>query len=159
MMALSDPRRKFEDLSPRDPVQLLVETVLQHGDLDGILPELLPGIADALGAASAIMFFVDEESRELVVAASCGIYSPPLPAGKRLPMSETAIAKGKPLEWKTLSAPVPGIAYSAGAAMIVDSTFLGSLHVGWDSTRASRSDFSRLQGFADRLALAIDHGR
>ena len=165
-MALADSRPpgrrlKAESSTPRDPVKLLIDTVLRHGDVAGILPDVLGCIADVFGAESAVLLLADEEARHLCVAASMGAYRDEFRVGAQWPVPEAAgaIVEGEPLKLKDLFPSARGPAHSLGAAMFVDSTFLGSLHVGWTEKAQVEGNFLRLQGFANRVALAIDHGR
>ena len=162
-MALSRSSSQPVHSTPRDPVKLLIDTVLRHGDVTGVLPEVLACIAEAFGAESAVLLVADDDSTQLSVLASIGVYGESFPAGRRLPMPVGAMIEGDPLELEKVVPTAsfgPGLPnFSMGAAMFVDSSFLGSIHVGWQSERRPASEFPRLQGFADRVALAIDHGR
>ncbi|MGH9521333.1 MAG: PAS domain S-box protein [Terriglobales bacterium] len=140
---------------------MLIDTVLRHGDVAAILPEVLNCIAAVFGADSAVLLLAGEEAQDLAVAASVGAYRQEFPVGARIPMPEAArtIVEGKPLELNDLFASASAPANSIGAAMFVDSTFLGSVHVAWADNVAADRNVARLQAFADRVALAIDHGR
>lgn len=146
----------------RDPIKLLVDTVRHYGDVDDILPEVLASIADSFAADSAVLLLADQDGRYLAVAASLGEYVSDLPVGRRFRISPGSYASFSFENWEvklgteTSLERAPTASMSAG--MFIDARFLGSIHLSSEHAPLA-CESARLQGFADRIALAIDHGR
>lgn len=177
-MALADshrPHSRDQFASPeadgRDCLQLLTETALSHGDVQAILPEVLDQVREAFHADSAVILLADEAQRNLRIAATAGVLKEGLDtqmiitvgsglagriAQERRPVALDSLA-GQDVINPVVREKVQSL---LGVPFVVDGRLLGVLHVGSQTQRHfTEEQLHRLQGLADRIALALDHAR
>ena len=148
-------------------MKLLTDTVLKHGDVSGILPEVMKYVAEAFDADAAILILTGDDGHHMKVASALGSYAEEFQEGDRLevPPPTANILEGSPTKLTDIvgteraTRATQNLSSCLGAALFVDSILLGSMHVGWLHERVVDHEFARLQAFADRIALAIDHAR
>ncbi|HEY1358544.1 MAG TPA: PAS domain S-box protein, partial [Thermoleophilaceae bacterium] len=149
-------------------MQLLVDATLRHQTLHDILPDLITRVRDVLDAEAATIFLVDEDTDELVVAASS------VGAGGEDEAGSIAVGEGfagriaaqrRP---ELLQDPVPeefaaaglreaGLQSLIGAPLEARGRLTGVIQVGATDRRLTDEDLGLLRLAADRVALAIDH--
>ncbi len=158
-------RRRIEDL------QSVTDAALAHLDLDELLDELLVRIRSILGADTAAILLLDEETDELVARAARGLEEE-VEAGVRVPVG-LGFAGRVAAERRAIILPdvdhadvmnpilrEKGIKTLLGVPLLIEGTPIGVLHVGTLTPREfTETDVGILQLVADRAALAIEHAR
>jgi serine phosphatase RsbU (regulator of sigma subunit)/anti-sigma regulatory factor (Ser/Thr protein kinase) len=147
----------------------VTEAALAHLDLEKLLQELLVRVDQILGADTAAILLLDEETNELAARAARGLEEE-VERGFRVP-----VGKGFAGRVAATRAPVviadlaPGDAVNPllyekkirsllGVPLIVEGDLIGVLHVGSFTQRPfTDEDVVVLQVVADRVALAIAH--
>lgn len=157
-----------------DPLQPLTDAALAHGDLGDTLPGVLDRIRRHLGADTVALLLADEsgvpEVSGLTVSVVLGVLEQALSPRLRLPLHPAVAAaigsKQRPVSLEglvddrvrsILRECLPSV---TGAALVVDSRLLGTLHIGRIQPRPfTEEEERRLQAIAGRVALAFDHAR
>jgi serine phosphatase RsbU (regulator of sigma subunit)/anti-sigma regulatory factor (Ser/Thr protein kinase) len=152
-----------------DNLRRVTEAALAHLDLEKLLHELLVRVDEILGADTAAILLLDEETNELAARAARGLEEE-VERGFRVP-----VGKGFAGRVAATRAPVvivdlaPGDAVNpllyekkirslVGVPLIVEGDLIGVLHVGSFTQRPfTDEDVVVLQVVADRVALAIAH--
>ena len=149
-------------------MQLLVDATLRHQSLHDILPDLMNRVRDVLQAEAATIFLTNEDSENLVAAASS------VGSGGRDQSGTIAFGEGfagriaaqrRP---ELLQDPAPddladrgldaaGLQSLIGAPLEARGRLTGVIQVGSSSRRLTEEDLGLLRLAADRVALAIDH--
>ena len=158
-------RERLENL------QAVTDAALAHLDLGDLLDELLLRVRVILGADTAAILLLDEETNELVARAAKGLEEE-VEAGVRIPV-------GKGFAGRVAATRVPvilddvdhadvlnpilrekGIKSMLGVPLLIEGEPIGVLHVGTLTPRLfTTGDADLLQFVADRAALAIEHAR
>jgi serine phosphatase RsbU (regulator of sigma subunit)/anti-sigma regulatory factor (Ser/Thr protein kinase) len=152
-----------------DNLRRVTEAALAHLDLEKLLQELLVRVDEILGADTAAILLLDQETNELAARAARGLEEE-VERGFRVP-----VGKGFAGRVAATRAPVviadlaPGDAVNPllyekkirsllGVPLIVEGDLIGVLHVGSFTQRPfTDEDVVVLQVVADRVALAIAH--
>ena len=138
------PGSSYDDSSDSaDPLQPLTEAAMSHGEIKGILPQVLLRIRDAFRADTAVLLLADDAGKNLTVSAVVGALEQELTPGVPARLVPAKIALRN---LDTLS-----------VSLVVDSRLVGELHIGnLESHRFTAVQTKQLQGLADRLALTLD---
>jgi K+-sensing histidine kinase KdpD len=152
-------------------VQTVTDVALSALSLDELMPEVLTRIRDLLGADTAAILMVDEETQELVARAAVGIEEE-VEQGVRIPIgggfAGRVAATRRPIRLDDVDhADVlnpllreKGIKSLLGVPLIVQDEVLGVLHVGTLVPRIfTRYDEELLELVASRVGLAIERAR
>jgi signal transduction histidine kinase len=158
-------RRRIEEL------QQLTDAALAHLELEELLDELLVRIRSILGADTAAILMLDEETNELVARAAKGIEEE-VEAGVRIPVGRgfagRVAAERRPIvlpdvDHADVLNPIlreKGIKTLLGVPLLIEGNPIGVLHVGTLTPHVfTPADVDVLQLVADRAALAIEHAR
>src|SRR3954451_19983839 len=149
-------------------MQQLVDATLRHQSLHDILPDLIARVRDVLEAEAATVFLADEETDQLVVAASSVGSGGEDEAGAiafgeafagRVAASRRAelLHDPAPGEFADTSIHDAGIHSLIGAPLEARGRLTGVVQVGSASRRLTEEDLGFLRLAADRVALAVDH--
>jgi GAF domain-containing protein/anti-sigma regulatory factor (Ser/Thr protein kinase) len=152
-------------------LQTISEAALAHLRFDELLDELMRRVSGVLGADTAAVLMLDEESNELVARAAKGIEEE-VEAGVRIPVGRgfagRIAAERRPVtipdvDHADILNPIlsqKGIRSLLGAPLLIEGRVIGVLHVGSLTPREfTDEDVQLLQLAADRMAVAIDHAR
>jgi signal transduction histidine kinase len=152
-------------------LQSVTDAALAHLDLDDLLEELLLRVRFILGADTAAILLLDEESDELVARAAKGLEEE-VEAGVRIPVGQgfagRVAASRLPVvlddvDHADVLNPIlreKGIKSMLGVPLLVEGGPIGVLHVGTLTPHEfTKDDIDILQLVADRTALAIEHAR
>jgi GAF domain-containing protein len=166
--ALDAERRARERL---ENLQTVTDAALAHLDLDDLLGELLLRVRTILGADTAAILLLDEETNELVARAARGLEEE-VEAGVRVPVGKgfagRVAADRRPVvlddvDHADVLNPIlreKGIKSMLGVPLLIEGEPIGVLHIGTLTPRIfDRDDIDILQLVADRTALAIEHAR
>ena len=158
-------RQRLENL------QAVTDAALAHLDLDDLLDELLLRVRWILGADTAAILLLDEDTNELVARAAKGLEEE-VEAGIRIPVGKgfagRVAAERRPVvladvDHADVLNPIlreKGIKSMLGVPLLVEGEPIGVLHVGTTRPRDfTTDDADILQLVADRTALAIEHAR
>jgi signal transduction histidine kinase len=166
--ALDAERRARQRL---ENLQTVTDAALAHLDLDELLDELLVRVRAILGADTAAILLLDEETNELVARAAKGLEEE-VEAGVRIPVGKgfagRVAADRLPVvlddvDHADVLNPIlraKGIKSMLGVPLLIEGDPIGVLHIGTLTPRLfNRDDIDILQLVADRTALAIEHAR
>jgi phosphoserine phosphatase RsbU/P len=147
-------------------LQALTDSALTTLDVDDLLAELLTRVREILDADTAAVLLLDEETRQLVATAACGIEEE-VREGVRVPLGSgfagrIAATRGPirldRVDSTTVSNPIlweKGIQVMLGVPLLSGKKVLGVLHVGRLEARPfNEQDVELLQVVADRVAGA-----
>src|SRR3954454_25389932 len=149
-------------------MQLLLDATLRHQSLHDILPDLMNRVRDVLQAEAATIFLTNEDSENLVAAASS------VGSGGRDQSGTIAFGEGfagriaaqrrpellqdpEPGEFADPGMAEAGLQSLIGAPLQARGRLTGVIQVGSVSRRLTDEDLGLLRLAADRVALAIDH--
>ena len=152
-------------------VQAVTDAALTHLELDDLLDELLIRIRPILGADTAAVLLLDEDTNELVARAAKGLEEE-VEAGVRIPVgggfAGRVAAERRPVilpdvDHAHVLNPIlreKGIKTLLGVPLIASDEVIGVLHVGtlFHHTFAE-DDVQLLQLVAERAAVAIERAR
>ena len=152
-------------------IQLVTDAALSHLDLDELLGELLTRIRDVLDADTAAVLLRDDLRDELVARAAVGLEEE-VEQGVRIPIgggfAGRIAAERRPIvlddvDHADVLNPIlreKGIKSMAGVPLVFSNDVLGVLHIGSLTPRIfTKDDVELLELVADRVGLAIEHGR
>ena len=165
----TEENRAERDSSERlRKLQLVADAALAHLGLDELLDELLDRIREILGADTAAILLLDEETNELVARAARGLEEG-VERNIRIPLGRgiagRIAAERKPVAIEDIDRvevinPIlreKGIKSLLGAPLLVRGRVLGVIHVGTLRPRAfSADELELLQLAAERAAMGID---
>jgi len=172
---LNEPRHQASahesDATRLRRLQQITDAALAHLQLDDLLDALLDRVAHALGADTAAILLLDEQTNELVARAAKGVEEE-VEQGVRIPLGQgfagTVAAERRPLsltgvDHTNVLNPLlreKGIKSLLGVPLIFEGDAFGVLHVGTLTARTfTQDDIDLLQLAADRAAIAIEHAR
>jgi len=165
------PDHPGDDAGMADPLALLTEAALAHGNVTVRLPHVLARVQADFAADTAVLLLADESGSTLSVAAAVGLLQPELTLGLRIPVvagvAGRIAAERRPIALDDLSGhPVFSpllrdlVRSLLGVPLVVEARLLGVLHVGTRHLRRfTGREARRLQDIADLIALALDHAR
>ena len=152
-------------------IELVTDAALSHLDLDELLGELLTRIRDVLDADTAAVLLRDDLRNELVARAAVGLEEE-VEQGVRIPIgggfAGRIAAERRPIvlddvDHADVLNPIlreKGIKSMAGVPLVFSNDVLGVLHIGSLTPRIfTKDDVELLELVADRVGLAIEHGR
>jgi signal transduction histidine kinase len=152
-------------------VQAVTDAALTHLELDDLLDELLLRIRSILGANTAAILLLDEQTNELVARAARGLEEE-VEAGVRIPVgggfAGRVAAERRPVilpdvDHAHVLNPIlreKGIKTLLGVPLIAREEVIGVLHVGTLVHHVfTDDDVQLLQLVAERAALAIERSR
>ena len=152
-------------------VQAVTDAALTHLELDDLLDELLLRIRSILGANTAAILLLDEDTNELVARAARGLEEE-VEAGVRIPVgggfAGRVAAERRPVilpdvDHAHVLNPIlreKGIKTLLGVPLIAREEVIGVLHVGTLVHHVfTDDDVQLLQLVAERAALAIERSR
>jgi signal transduction histidine kinase len=152
-------------------VQAVTDAALTHLELDDLLDELLVRIRPILGADTAAVLLLDEETNELVARAAKGLEEE-VEAGVRIPVgggfAGRVAAERRPVilpdvDHAHVLNPIlreKGIKTLLGVPLIARDDVIGVLHVGTLVHHTfAEDDVQLLQLVAERAAVAIERAR
>ena len=163
------PDRPEDSGRSGDPLQLLTDTALTHGDVAGIQADVLARLCEAFGADAGVLLLADDAGKELTVSAAVGVLEKA--QGTRITVGEgvagriAADRQGIALETLAGHAvAIPSLRENVnslmGVPLVVDGRLIGVLVIGSVAPRGfTQAETQRLQSLADRLALTLDHAR
>jgi PAS domain S-box-containing protein len=150
-------------------LQALTDAALAHHSLDELLADLLGRLCAALDCDAATVLLLSEDGRDLVVRAAHGLQGD---VGARVPVDRGVVGRivqsRQPVvaddlsEVETVgsSLAMRGLVSLLGMRLVVDRRVIGAVHVATAVPRRFTEDEIRLLRLAaDRIALAVDHGR
>jgi phosphoserine phosphatase RsbU/P len=165
---VSEPKEDRERLRR---IEAVTDQALAHLDVDVLLHELLLRVCDVLGADTASVLLLDEETNDLVATAAHGLEEE-VRQGVRIPVGKGFAGKiaatGEPaviehVDETNVINPILlklGIRSLLGAPLVVSGRISGVLHVGTLRHRQfDENDIHLIQMVADRVALATENRR
>jgi anti-sigma regulatory factor (Ser/Thr protein kinase)/putative methionine-R-sulfoxide reductase with GAF domain len=156
-----------------DNLQWVTEPALAYLDLDELLREMLHRVTQILETDTSAILLLEPDGETLAARAARGLEEE-VTRGFRLPVGRgfagRIAATRRPVVIPDLeSSPIQvvnpifrekGVRSLLGVPLVVEARLIGVLHVGTLSLRSfNQDDVHLLQTVADRVALAIDHGR
>lgn len=156
-----------------DNLQWVTEPALAYLDLDQLLSEMLHRVTRILDTDTSAILLLEPDGETLAARAAKGLEEE-VRRGFRLPIglgfAGRVAATRRPVVIEDLdSSPIEvinpvfrekGVRSLLGVPLVVEARLIGVLHVGTLELRSfDQDDVHLLQTVADRVALAVDHGR
>ena len=156
-----------------DNLQWVTEPALAYLDLDQLLREMLDRVTRILDTDTSAILLLEPDGETLAARVAKGLEEE-VRRGFRLPVglgfAGRVAATRRPVVIENLdSSPIEvvnplfrekGVRSLLGVPLVVEARLIGVLHVGTLEPRVfDQDDIHLLQTVADRVALAIDHGR
>jgi anti-sigma regulatory factor (Ser/Thr protein kinase)/putative methionine-R-sulfoxide reductase with GAF domain len=156
-----------------DNLQWVTEPALAYLDLHQLLSEMLQRVTRILAVDTAAILLLEPDGETLAARAAKGLEEE-VRRGFRLPVGRgfagRIAATRQPVVIEDLdTSPIrvvnplfreKGVRSLLGVPLVVEGRLIGVLHVGsLSGRRFDQDDIHLLQTVADRVALAVDHGR
>ena len=156
-----------------DNLQWVTEPALAYLDLDQLLREMLHRVTRTLHTDTSAVLLLEPDGETLAARAAKGLEEEVrrgfrLPVGRgfagRVAATRRAVViedlDSSPIEVVNPLFREKGVRSLLGVPLVVEARLIGVLHVGSLELRSfDQDDIHLLQTVADRVALAIDHGR